>query len=253
MQFFGGSEISPSPPVPTASGNNAHMMYVFNRNGVCLLYREWNRLLHTLNAQQDHKLMFGLLFSLKSLTAKMDPTNAEKGNLGVPQLSGQGCSFHSFRTNTYKLSFMESPSGIKVVQWNFLDLGHALPSTSGIVDLAYGGITYMEMIFVSNEQAVLTQHRKECIFVDLGSDFILQFIVVVWTGDLRESLKYIYNLYVEYVVKNPLYAPGTPIRALLERNDLRVSGFDQLHACIFLKVRTSICGDFVCIATNLFR
>ncbi|KAH0686774.1 hypothetical protein KY284_017327 [Solanum tuberosum] len=113
MQFFGGSEISPSPPPPTVSGNNAHMMYVFNRNGVCLLYREWNRPLKTLNPQQDHKLMFGLLFSLKSLTAKMDPTSAEKGNLGVPQLPGQGCSFHSFRTNTYKLSFMESPSGIK--------------------------------------------------------------------------------------------------------------------------------------------
>jgi hypothetical protein len=40
--------------------------------------------------------------------------SAEKGNLGVPQLPGQGCSFHSFRTNTYKLSFMETPSGIKV-------------------------------------------------------------------------------------------------------------------------------------------
>lgn len=74
MQFFGSSEISPSPPAPTASGNNAHMMYVFNRNGVCLLYREWNRPLRTLDAQQDQKLMFGLLFSLKSLTAKMDPT-----------------------------------------------------------------------------------------------------------------------------------------------------------------------------------
>ncbi|GAU17626.1 hypothetical protein TSUD_255010 [Trifolium subterraneum] len=115
MQFFGGSEISPSPPAPTASGNNGHMLYVFNRNGICLLYREWNRPLHTLNAQQDHKLMFGLLFSLKSLTAKMDPTSAEKGNLGVPQLPGQGCSFHSFRTNTYKLSFMETPSGIKIL------------------------------------------------------------------------------------------------------------------------------------------
>lgn len=162
MQFFGGSEISPSPPVPTASGNNAYMLYIFNRNGVCLLYREWNRPLKTLNSHQDHKLMFGLLFSLKSLTAKMDPTwypffsskdrfffflniiyrpvdfyvfvnmvcsvlicfflpefivlfgSVDKGNLGVPQLPGQGCSFHSFRTNTYKLSFMESPSGIKV-------------------------------------------------------------------------------------------------------------------------------------------
>ncbi|KAL3521577.1 hypothetical protein ACH5RR_019726 [Cinchona calisaya] len=149
MQFFGGSEISPSPPAPTAAGNNAHMLYVFIRNGVCLRYREWNRPLKTLSPHQDHKLMFGLLFSLKSLTAKMDPTSVEKGNLGVPQLPGQGCSFHSFRTNTYKLTFLESPSGIKR------------------------------------------------------------------TGDLRESLKYIYNLYVEYVVKNPLYSPGNPIRCEL--------------------------------------
>ena len=41
-------------------------------------------------------------------------SSVDKGNLGVPQLPGQGCSIHSFRTNTYKLSFMESPSGIKV-------------------------------------------------------------------------------------------------------------------------------------------
>lgn len=41
--------------------------------------------------------------------------SVEKGNLGVPQLPGQGCSFHSFKTNTYRLSFMESPSGIKVL------------------------------------------------------------------------------------------------------------------------------------------
>ncbi|KAF8379603.1 hypothetical protein HHK36_029044 [Tetracentron sinense] len=152
MQFFGGSEISPTSPAPTSPGNNAHMIYVFNRNGVCLLYREWNRPLRTLSTQQDHKLMFGLLFSLRSFTAKMDPTGVVKGNLGVPQLPGQGCSFHSFRTNTFKLSFMESPSGIKII---------------------------------------LVTHPT--------------------IGDLRESLKYIYNLYVEYVVKNPLYTPGTPI------------------------------------------
>ncbi|RZC69800.1 hypothetical protein C5167_032934 [Papaver somniferum] len=113
MQFFGGSEVSPSPPIPSGAGNRAHMMYVFNRNGVCLLYREWNRPLRTLSSQQDHKLMFGLLFSLKSFTAKMDPSSVEKGNLGVPQLPGQGCSFHSFSTNSYKLSLMETPSGIK--------------------------------------------------------------------------------------------------------------------------------------------
>lgn len=32
-------------------------------------------------------------------------------------------------------------------------------------------------------------------------------------GDLRDALKYIYsNIYVEYVVKNPLYTPGQPFK-----------------------------------------
>ncbi|KAL0910401.1 hypothetical protein M5K25_021380 [Dendrobium thyrsiflorum] len=123
MQFFGGSaaaDMTPSPAAPPGTatglaGNNANMLYIFNRNGVCLLYREWHRPLHTLDAQQDQKLMFGLLFSLRSFTAKIDPTSVDKGNLGVPLFPGQGCSFYSFRTNTYKLSFMESPSGIKIL------------------------------------------------------------------------------------------------------------------------------------------
>ncbi|KAG2594758.1 hypothetical protein PVAP13_5KG017100 [Panicum virgatum] len=162
MQFFGGSsltsvapEASPAPAAPpgTGTGANAQVLYVFNRNGVCLLYREWHRPLRTLDPTQDHKLMFGLLFSLRSFTTKIDPTTAEMGNLGVPLLPGQGCSFYSFKTNTYKLNFMESPSGIKLI---------------------------------------LITHPR--------------------TGDQRDSLKHIYNLYVEYVVKNPLYAPGTPIK-----------------------------------------
>lgn len=31
-------------------------------------------------------------------------------------------------------------------------------------------------------------------------------------GDLRDNLSYIYGLYVEYVMKNPLYTPGEPFR-----------------------------------------
>ncbi|KAK8956697.1 hypothetical protein KSP39_PZI001540 [Platanthera zijinensis] len=169
MQFFGGSAaigITPSPAAPpgtatSLSGNNANMLYIFNRNGVCLLYREWHRPLRTLDAQQDQKLMFGLLFSLRSFTAKMDPTSVDKGNLGVPLLPGQGCSYHSFQTNTYKLSFMESPSGIKLI---------------------------------------LVTHPK--------------------TGDLRDSLRYMYNLYVEYVVKNPIYVPGSAIKCELFNTNL---------------------------------
>ncbi|KAI5662828.1 hypothetical protein M9H77_22151 [Catharanthus roseus] len=135
-QFFGGSEISPSPPAPTASGNNAHMLYIFNRNGVCL------------SAQQDHKFMFGLLFSLKSLTTKMDPTSCflpmnsvEKGNLGVT---------------------------------SYLD---------------------KSVHFTVSGQIILVTYPR--------------------TGDLRISLKYIYYLYVEYVVKDPLCSPGTQIKSEL--------------------------------------
>lgn len=49
------------------------------------------------------------------------------------------------------------------------------------------------------------------------SAYICSKMQIIWvthpkTGDLREALKYIYSIYVEYVVKNPLYTPGTPIR-----------------------------------------
>lgn len=37
-----------------------------------------------------------------------------KPPLGTPRKIGQGCKFHSFTTNTYKMHFLESPSGIKV-------------------------------------------------------------------------------------------------------------------------------------------
>jgi hypothetical protein len=48
----------------------------------------------------------------------------------------------------------------------------------------------------------------------LKKTILMQLILVTHprTGDQRDSLKHIYNLYVEYVVKNPLYAPGAPIK-----------------------------------------
>jgi len=119
-----------------------NMLYIFNRNG-CLYYQEW----HRPNAAQtdDDKLMFGLIFSLKSFVQKIDPIN---GN------NSQGCIFYNFRTNTYRLSFLETVSGIK-------------------------------LILVSDSRS----------------------------GDMREALRYIYNnIYIEYVVKNPLMKPGQPFK-----------------------------------------
>ena len=55
-------------------------------------------------------------------------------------------------------------------------------------------------------------------YIILSAPCFVQIILVTYprTGDLRESLKYIYNLYVDYVAKNPLYTPGTPIRWLID-------------------------------------
>jgi uncharacterized protein YcfL len=56
---------------PTRPG--AYTFYIYNKQGICVHYREWLRPLVTLSPQEDQKLMFGLLFSLKSFTAKLDP------------------------------------------------------------------------------------------------------------------------------------------------------------------------------------
>ena len=46
---------------------------IFNRQGVPLYYKEWARELAARNQADEHKLMFGFLFSLKQLVAKMSP------------------------------------------------------------------------------------------------------------------------------------------------------------------------------------
>eukprot|EP00899_Mesostigma_viride_P000225 jgi/Mesvir1/10202/Mv18327-RA.1 len=86
----------------------------------------------------------------QSFTAKLDPHGGSQGE----------SLFRSIRTNTYKLHYMDTPSGIKMV--------------------------------------LLT-----------GPDI----------GDLQACLQHVYaNIFVEYVVKNPLCRPGEPFN-----NDLFTS------------------------------
>lgn len=92
-------------------------MYVYNREGTCVYYHEWNRpksvKLGAGSVADDQKQMCGLLYSLRTLTAAIDPTGSTKP--GASLRIGEGCTFHSYKTNSYKLHFMESPSGIKFV------------------------------------------------------------------------------------------------------------------------------------------
>ena len=79
-------------------------MYVYQRNGKCLFYREWNRPNNPLaeNLVEDQRLVFGLIFSLQKLCLQLSPT---------PNAANQE-GFQSFRTARYTLNFFEAPSGV---------------------------------------------------------------------------------------------------------------------------------------------
>lgn len=52
-----------------------HNLYIFSRSGECLFYAEWFRPVNTLKdmPDEDRKLMYGLIISLKHLMNKANP------------------------------------------------------------------------------------------------------------------------------------------------------------------------------------
>ncbi len=70
-----------------------HCLYIFNRKGACLYYREWNRPHSTLadNLSEDRKLLFGLHFSLKKLVEKLSPTPYVRGGWGSSPCARAWC------------------------------------------------------------------------------------------------------------------------------------------------------------------
>ena len=46
---------------------------IFNRKGTCLFYKELNRPVAVANENDERKLLFGFLFSLKDFVKKLSP------------------------------------------------------------------------------------------------------------------------------------------------------------------------------------
>ena len=96
--------------------------------------------------EQEAKLLYGTLFSIKSFVNKLSPEDFQEG-------------FQSFRTSQYRFNLYETPTKVK---------------------------------FVLNTDTALTHPV------------------------VRDLLKKLHSqVYVEFVVKNPLYQQGTPIESQL--------------------------------------
>ncbi|XP_045202163.1 trafficking protein particle complex subunit 1-like [Mercenaria mercenaria] len=125
-------------------------LYIFDRNGTCLHYGEWNRKKQSgMSKDEEFKLMYGMLFSVKSFVSRISPTDIKDG-------------FLNFKTNKYKLHLYETASGLKIV-----------------------------------------------INTDLG------------VGSITDVLHDIYkNIYVEYVVRNPVCDLSQPIESEIFKTKL---------------------------------
>ena len=94
-------------------------LYVFDRTGACLAYREWLRPKPVSRGAgtdaDDRRQMFGLLWTLANACAALDPTADPRPYLGAPRRLGAGSRLHSFTAaGCYKLHYLESASGLRV-------------------------------------------------------------------------------------------------------------------------------------------
>lgn len=153
-----------------------HSLYVFSRRGTCLYYKEWNRPRSTLadTPSEDRKLMFGLYFSLKQLAQKMSPAPCV--------ISRRPCS-------PFRLARLDSIPIMCVCAYAVVVCSDAPGGLKRVLSSSYAIHSYESP---TGYKLLLTTSRE--------------------VPDLRTTLAKMYtDLFLSYVILNPLYPMGAEI------------------------------------------
>jgi hypothetical protein len=84
-------------------------IYIYNRQGACLYYREWARPYNSFplteqGTRDERQLVYGMIFSLKELIGKMKSKGAAAED-----------GLHCLKTDTFTLHHFETASGLRFV------------------------------------------------------------------------------------------------------------------------------------------
>lgn len=155
-----------------------HNFYMFDRKGTSLLYHEWSREHNPLadNMEEDAMLVFGLLFSLKKeLAQKLAPKPPATATIAQAGASGVGAG---------------------AADPNAAALAMAKGTTGNLTSFSTNNFTLHQLETASGLRLVL--NTSKC------GDHLLR--------DVQNALRHVYaELFVNIVVKNPLYEPGARI------------------------------------------
>jgi hypothetical protein len=161
-------------------------LYIFSRSGDCLYYAEWFRPVNTLKdmPDEDRKLMYGLIISLKHLMNKANP---------VPYVNcvtrEDVCAGHALIAHLSPLP----PATLYITCYR------EPVSQTPSMGPEQGFFRYSTDAYVLSHLETTTGYKFA-----LTSDHA--------SGDMRAALWTIYSdIFVPYALKNPLYTPGTPI------------------------------------------
>ncbi|TGZ51634.1 Trafficking protein particle complex subunit 1 [Temnothorax longispinosus] len=132
-----------------------HNLYIFSKTGTLLYYAEWNRLNKSgITKEEEAKLMYGMLFSIKSFVSKISPLDPKEG-------------FLYYKTSKYTLHYFETPSGLKFV----LNTDNASQNARELLQQLYREV-YLEYV-VKNPLCQLNEPIQSELFKIKFQEFML--------------------------------------------------------------------------------